>query len=94
VVFANNFASLKEKITLNVFMKVKLKLIASLKTWVVIYPSITVFYYLFGEQLSAVPLYQRTFILTVSLVLWMTFVGGPIAQTIIDKVKQIITAHE
>ncbi len=66
-------------------MKTKMKLIASLKIWVVIYPSITLFYFLFGEHLSALPLYQRTFLLTISLVPWMMFVGVPFVDTIIRQ---------
>ena len=58
-------------------MKPKAKLIASLKIWVVIYPSITLFLFLFGNHLSMLPLYQRTFILTVSLVPWIVFAGIP-----------------
>jgi hypothetical protein len=49
-------------------MKTKARLIASSKIWVVIYPSITLLLYLFGERLSALPLYQRTFALTITLV--------------------------
>lgn len=67
-------------------MKTKIKLIASLKIWVVIYPSITLFLYLFGEQLSSLPLYQRTFLLTISLVPWMIFAGVPLVDLIITKV--------
>ncbi len=63
-------------------MKIKMKLIASLKIWVVIYPSITVFYYFFGEQLSVLPLYARTFLLTISLVPWIMFVGVPLVDAI------------
>jgi antibiotic biosynthesis monooxygenase (ABM) superfamily enzyme len=66
-------------------MKVKAKLIASLKIWVVIYPSITLFLSLVGEGLSMLPLYQRTFILTVSLVPWMMFVGIPFVDFIIRR---------
>lgn len=68
-------------------MKFKMKLIASLKIWVVIYPSITLFLYLFGETLSMMPLYQRTFLLTISLVPWMMFVGVPVVDAIIRKVS-------
>lgn len=64
-------------------MKTKMKLIASLRIWVVIYPSITLFLYLFGETLSVLPLYQRTGILTLSLVPWMVFVGLPFVDLII-----------
>jgi antibiotic biosynthesis monooxygenase (ABM) superfamily enzyme len=69
-------------------MQTKMKLIASLKIWIVIYPSITLFYYLFGEQLSALPLYQRTFLLTISLVPWMMFAGVPFVEAILKRVKQ------
>lgn len=64
-------------------MKTKMKLIASLKIWAVIYPSITLFLYLFGESLSILPLYQRTFILTISLVPWIVFAGVPLVDMII-----------
>jgi uncharacterized membrane protein len=40
---------------------------------------------LFGQQLSSLPLYQRTFILTVSLVPWMMFVGVPFLDLLIQK---------
>ena len=68
-------------------MNSKMKLIASLKIWVVIYPSITLFLYLFGESLSLLPLYQRTFLLTISLVPWMMFVGVPLVDSIIKRIS-------
>ena len=68
-------------------MKLKMKLIAALKIWIVIYPSITLFSFLFGQQLSAMPLYQRTFLLTVSLVPWMMFVGVPFVDAIIKMIS-------
>jgi antibiotic biosynthesis monooxygenase (ABM) superfamily enzyme len=58
-------------------MNAKARLLMSLKIWLVIYPSITLFLFLFGQQLTALPLYQRTFILTISLVPWMMFIGVP-----------------
>ena len=64
-------------------MKTKMKFIASLKIWAVIYPSITLFLYLFGEALSVLPLYQRTFLLTISLVPWIVFAGVPFVDLII-----------
>jgi antibiotic biosynthesis monooxygenase (ABM) superfamily enzyme len=64
-------------------MKTKAKLIASLKIWVVIYPSITMFLYLFGGPLSLLPLYQRTLILTIFLVPWIVFMGVPFVDFII-----------
>jgi len=68
-------------------MKTKMKLITSLKIWLVIYPSITLFLYLFGEQLSAIPLYQRTFLLTITLVPWMVFAGIPIIEILVRKLS-------
>jgi antibiotic biosynthesis monooxygenase (ABM) superfamily enzyme len=64
-------------------MKTKMRLIASLKIWVVIYPSITLFLYLFGGPLSVLPLYQRTLILTLSLVPLIVFAGVPLVDFII-----------
>jgi antibiotic biosynthesis monooxygenase (ABM) superfamily enzyme len=64
-------------------MKSKARLIASLKIWVVIYPSITVFFYLFGEALSVFPMYVRTLILTLTLVPWIVFAGVPFVDFMI-----------
>ena len=69
-------------------MKSKMKLMAALKIWVVIYPSITLFLYLFGQPLSVLPLYQRTFLLTATLVPWMVFIGVPLVDSIIKAVAQ------
>lgn len=68
-------------------MKTKMKLVAALKIWLVIYPSITLFLYLLGEQLSVLPLYQRTFLLTLSLVPWMMFVGVPFIESLIKMIS-------
>ena len=68
-------------------MKAKMKLIASLKIWAVIYPSITLFLYFFGEMLSPLPLYQRTFLLTISLVPWIVFIGVPLVDAIIRAIS-------
>lgn len=64
-------------------MNTKMKLIAALKIWVVIYPSITLFLYFFGEQLSSLPLAVRTLILTACLVPWIIFAGVPFVNFII-----------
>lgn len=64
-------------------MKTKARLFASLKIWVVIYPSITLFLFLFGKQLSVLPLYQRTFLLTISLVPWIVFIGVPFVDSML-----------
>ncbi|WP_301928942.1 hypothetical protein [Ferruginibacter sp.] len=68
-------------------MKTKMKLIASLKIWIAIYPSITLFLYLFAEQLAAMPLYLRTFLLTISLVPWIVFAAVPFIDTVIKKLS-------
>lgn len=52
----------------------------------VIYPSITLFLFLFGQQLSGLPLYQRTFVLTIALVPWITFVGVPFLDFLIRRI--------
>lgn len=67
-------------------MKNKMKWLAALKIWVVIYPSITLFYYIFGSHLTGLPLYQRTFLVTVSLVPWMFFIGIPLLERTITWV--------
>lgn len=66
-------------------MKTKARLLMSLKIWMVIYPSITLFLFLFGQQLSSLPLYLRTFILTISLVPWMMFIGVPLLDLLIKR---------
>ncbi|MEO5682206.1 MAG: hypothetical protein ABIQ88_06170 [Chitinophagaceae bacterium] len=68
-------------------MKTKMKLIASLKIWLVIYPSVTLFFYLFGGSLSVLPLYQRTFVLSVSLVPWIMFAGLPLLDAMITMIS-------
>lgn len=68
-------------------MKTKMKLMAALKIWLAIYPSITLFLFLFGKQLSVLPLYQRTFLLTITLVPWLVFACVPF----IDKVFQLVS---
>ncbi|HEX2533088.1 MAG TPA: hypothetical protein VHK69_05105 [Chitinophagaceae bacterium] len=67
-------------------MNAKKRLIASLKIWIVIYPSITLFLFLFGPSLSTLPLYQRTFILTLSLVPWMMFIGVPFVDYVLRRI--------
>lgn len=69
--------------------KTKGRLIASLKIWLVIYPSITLFLFVFGKSLSVFPLYQRTLILTLSLVPWVVFIGLPF----IDSILAIFSAR-
>jgi len=67
-------------------MKPKFKFIAALKIWLVIYPSITLFLFLFGQPLASLPLYLRTFILTITLVPWMVFIGMPVLDSIFLKI--------
>jgi antibiotic biosynthesis monooxygenase (ABM) superfamily enzyme len=69
-------------------MKTKMKWIASLKIWIVIYPSITLFFYLLGKPLSLLPLYQRTFLLTISLVPFVIFAGVPFVDLLIRQISK------
>ncbi|MEQ8584131.1 MAG: hypothetical protein RIC30_00380 [Marinoscillum sp.] len=68
-------------------MSTKAKLIASLKIWVVIYPSITFFLYVFNAQLSTMPLALRTFLITISLVPFIVFLGVPFVNWILGVFK-------
>ncbi|ACU63051.1 hypothetical protein [Chitinophaga pinensis] len=65
-------------------MTTKNRLIASLKIWIVIYPSITLFLYLFGPTMSLLPLYLRTFLLTIILVPWIVFAGLPLLERLLN----------
>lgn len=66
-------------------MKTKMKLLAAFKIWVVIYPSITLFYMLFGAAMMSLPIYLRTLIMTMVLVPWMVFVAMPLLEKIFGK---------
>ena len=68
-------------------MKNKFKLIAALKIWLVIYPSITLFLFLFGHQLASLPLPLRTFIISLVLVPWIVFIGMPFLELIINRLS-------
>ncbi|AXG70527.1 hypothetical protein KORDIASMS9_02767 [Kordia sp. SMS9] len=46
-------------------------------TWIVIYPLITIILFLFKEELIALPLIARTFVLTVVLVTAMQYLIMP-----------------
>ena len=63
-----------------------MKLMASLKIGLAIYPSITLFLFLFGKALTTLPLYQRTFIITLTLVPWIVFIGVPLVEYILRKI--------
>jgi antibiotic biosynthesis monooxygenase (ABM) superfamily enzyme len=69
-------------------MKSKARLLMSLKIWTVIYPSITVFYLLFGSHLAVLPLLLRTFVLTIALVPWMMFIGVPFLDVLIKWLSE------
>ena len=70
-------------------MKTKFKFIAALKIWLVIYPSITLFLFLFAQSMAPLPLLVRTFILTITLVPWMVFIGVPAVDSIFRKIASI-----
>jgi len=65
-------------------MKTKMKFIGALKVWVVIYPSITVLLYAIGQSTSEWLLYQKTLLLTLTLVPWMVFIGLPFVNFMIE----------
>ena len=69
-------------------MKSKLKLIATIKIWIVIYPALTLFLYLFKEPLSVMPLYIRTLLMTITLVPLIVFVGVPFVDTILNYISR------
>ncbi len=56
---------------------IKSKFKLALKIWLAIYPSITLFLYLFGENLSTFSLPMKTLVLTLVLVPWIIFAGVP-----------------
>ena len=66
-------------------MSTKMKWKAAIKIWLVIYPSITAFYYFLGEVLAALPLYLRTLLVTLALVPWMIFIGVPLVEALLKK---------
>jgi antibiotic biosynthesis monooxygenase (ABM) superfamily enzyme len=70
-------------------MKTKLKLAASLKIWVVIYPALTLFLYFFKEPLSVMPLYIRTFLMTATLVPLIVFIGVPFVDSVIRLFSRV-----
>ncbi|HNP98348.1 MAG TPA: hypothetical protein PKK99_04805 [Bacteroidia bacterium] len=63
----------------------KPKLLMSLKIWISIYPSITLFLFLFNDALSGYPLPLKTLILTLVLVPWVVFAGVPAVDFIQRK---------
>jgi antibiotic biosynthesis monooxygenase (ABM) superfamily enzyme len=65
-------------------MKPKQKLITALKIWIVIYPALTLFLYIFKEPLSVLPVYIRTLLLTISLVPLIVFAGIPFVDLILS----------
>ena len=68
-------------------MKTKMKLIAALKTWVVVYPSITLLLYLLGKSPLVLPLYLKTLLLSFILVPWIIFAGIPFVDFITRRVS-------
>jgi antibiotic biosynthesis monooxygenase (ABM) superfamily enzyme len=66
-------------------MKTKAKVLAALKIWVVIYPALTFFLYVFTEHLSHMPLYLRTLLMTGTLVPFIVFAGVPLVDFIIRQ---------
>lgn len=68
-------------------MKTKMKLMATLKIWVVIYPSITLFLYLISQSSLELPLHLKTLFLTLVLVPWVVFIGVPFVDFIMRQLS-------
>lgn len=65
-------------------MRTVARLKASLKIWIVIYPALTLSLHVFGEPLSALPLYLRTLVLTFALVPLIVFLGVPLVDRVLN----------
>lgn len=63
------------------------KWMLAIKIWVAIYPSITLVLFFFDSLLASLPLYQKTFILTIVLVPWMVFILLPLLEKLILKIS-------
>lgn len=70
-------------------MNRKAQFVSSLKIWVVIYPSLTTFIYLFGERMAVLPIYLRTLLMTLILVPLIVFVGVPFVNLILSKLLPV-----
>ena len=68
-------------------MKTKMKLIAALKIWIVIYPSITLFLYVLSQSSVELPLYLKTLFLTLILVPWIVFIGVPFVDFMMQQLS-------
>jgi antibiotic biosynthesis monooxygenase (ABM) superfamily enzyme len=66
----------------------KERIIQAVKIWIVIYPSITLFYLLFGNFLADMPIYLRTLILTLTLVPWMVFIALPMLNLLLLRITR------
>jgi len=58
----------------------------ALKIWLAIFPSITLFQFLLGAQLAALPLLLRSLVLTAVLVPWMVFAALPLVNYLLRKI--------
>jgi antibiotic biosynthesis monooxygenase (ABM) superfamily enzyme len=68
-------------------MKTKMKLMAALKIWVAIYPSITLCLYLLSQSSLELPLYIKTLFLTLILVPWVVFIGVPFVDYLLRRLS-------
>lgn len=70
-------------------MSLKTKLFMALKIWIVIYPALTLAFYSLDEILGALPVYQRTLLMTLVLVPFVVFAGVPMLDRAIRMVTQV-----
>lgn len=68
----------------------KMRLILSLKIWIAIYPSISLFLYYFGSTITPLPLLLRTFVLTIVLVPWVVFFAVPLIDYLLKQITILI----
>jgi len=65
-----------------------IKIQLALRIWLAIYPSITLFLYVFGEAIAGFSLPIKTLILTLVLVPWVVFAGVPAVDYLLVQFKR------
>ncbi len=71
-------------------MKTKMKLLTTIKIWIAIYPSITIFLYLLSQCSLELPLRIKTLFFTLILVPWVVFIGVPFVDFIMRQLSTVI----
>ena len=71
-------------------MKTKTKLLFCLKIWMMNYPSITMFLYFLNKPLAGFPIYIKTLVLSLLLVLWLVFIAVPSVDKLLVKLDKLV----